>query len=149
MIFLPKRRPIFPEVLLLLFLALVIALLVNVIRPHGLALFENWEKIRLTDEPSLTLEQAKSALAKGDVLFLDARSFSEYASAHIPGAGSLPLESVRDRNEPLLVVVYCGNDLCAKAESLTKRLEKRGMRFVFMPEGLSGWLSAGGPLEGK
>ena len=150
MIFLPKRRPILPEVAVLVLLAVVPALLINLIRPHGLPLFQNWTETRVArNVTALDMVQALALHADGDVLFLDSRSFAEYASTHIPGAASLPLDSVRDSGEPLLVIAYCGNEQCAKAETLAATLAKRGVRFVFLPEGISGWLSAGGPLEGK
>lgn len=150
MIFLPKRRPILPEVLVLVLLSVVPALLVNLLRPHGLPLFQDWTLTNVAEDAvSLDLEQALALHANGDVLFLDSRSFAEYSSAHVPGAANLPLDTVERGDGPLLVVTYCGNELCAKAEGLVNALNKRGVRFVFMPQGLSGWLSSGGPLEGK
>ncbi len=150
MIFLPKRRPILPEVFALLLLAVALALTVNLIRPHGLPLFQNWTQTSSTGEDAaLDMETALALHADGDVLFLDARSFSEYSSAHIPGAANLPVETAGDGDGPLVVVTYCGNEICAKAKELAEILETRGLRFVFLPDGISGWLSSGGPLEGK
>lgn len=76
----------------------------------------------------VTLRQAKHAFDDKDVVFIDARSSTEYAAGHIPGAlnvppseftRSKPLERLR-RNQP--VITYCSGEACQSSIALAEML---------------------------
>ena len=81
-----------------------------------------------------------------DVLWIDARSARDYASAHFPGALSLnednwtgALPKVLSRWHPgLRIVVYCDSHACTTSEEVAKRLRTDvGLPDVYFLHG--GW----------
>lgn len=88
---------------------------------------------------------------------MDARDPDEFAQGHVPGAVNLPAEalltglgeaSALPQDKPL--VLYCSNLACPKSKELAQGLGEMGFsKLTVLPEGLEGWISAGGPLEGK
>lgn len=83
---------------------------------------------------------------KQTVLWVDARSAIDFASAHIPGALRLTEDDWNELLPDLLnvwepesiVVVYCSSRKCHASEEVAKRLwEEVGLRSVFVLRG--GW----------
>lgn len=68
----------------------------------------------------------------GDVVVLDVRPAPEYAAGHLPGAGSIPLEELKDRlvelPEDLEVIAYCRGAYCALAHDAVRLLTADGRR---------------------
>jgi rhodanese-related sulfurtransferase len=81
------------------------------------------------------------------------RPAKEYQQNRLPGARSLPLAEVANRFNEIpkagRVVLYCD----CKTYDIADRavfLEYRGYRNIFvMPEGYSGWVKRGYPLDTK
>ena len=101
---------------------------------------------------NISAERVKQLMDAGEKLvFIDMRPAKEYQQNRLPGARSLPIAEVANRfNEiPKIgrVVLYCD----CKPYDVADRavfLEYRGYRNIFiMPEGYSGWVKRGYPLE--
>jgi rhodanese-related sulfurtransferase len=101
---------------------------------------------------NITAEKAKQLMDAGEKLvFVDMRPAKEYQQSRLPGARSIPLAEVANRFNEIpksgRVVLYCD----CKPYDIADRavfLEYRGYRNIFiMPEGYSGWVKRGYPLE--
>ena len=101
---------------------------------------------------NITAERAKQLLDAGEKLvFVDLRPAKDYQQSRLPGARSLPLAEVANRFGEIpktgRVVLYCD----CKTYDVADRavfLEYRGYRNIFiMPEGYSGWVKRGYPLD--
>ena len=92
------------------------------------------------------------ALGRCDFVLLDARSPEAYAAAHLPGAISLPHQSIDDRTladlPDGLVVVYCWGPGCNAATKAAARLAALGRQVKEMLGGFEYWVREGHPLEG-
>jgi rhodanese-related sulfurtransferase len=105
----------------------------------------------------ISLAEAEDLFARGEGLFVDARTAGEYADGHIAGAVSLPFVNVDDQaldefKAKLLpgkkFVVYCSGGDCLTSLALARRLTERGMTElrVFLG-GWVEWKAAGLPEE--
>ena len=103
---------------------------------------------------SLPVERVKQLMDAGEKLvFIDMRPAKEYQQNRLPGARSLPIAEVASRFGEIpktgRVVLYCD----CKTYDIADRavfLEYRGYRNIFvMPEGYSGWVKRGYPVETK
>jgi rhodanese-related sulfurtransferase len=101
---------------------------------------------------NLPAERAKQLLDAGEKLnFIDLRPAKEFQQNRLPGARSIPLPELANRFNEIpksgRVVLYCD----CKPYDVADRavfLEYRGYRNIFiMPEGYSGWVKRGYPLE--
>lgn len=101
---------------------------------------------------NISAERVKQLMDAGEKLvFIDMRPAKEYQQNRLPGARSLPLTEVANRFNEIpksgRVVLYCD----CKTYDIADRavfLEYRGYRNIFiMPEGYSGWVKRGYPLE--
>jgi rhodanese-related sulfurtransferase len=101
---------------------------------------------------NISAERAKQLMDAGEKLvFIDMRPAKEYQQTRLPGARSLPIAEVADRFSEIpktgRVILYCD----CKPYDLADRavfLEYRGYRNIFiMPEGYSGWIKRGYPIE--
>jgi rhodanese-related sulfurtransferase len=102
----------------------------------------------------LPAERVKQLMDAGEKLVLiDMRPAKEYQQNRLPGARSLPIAEVANRFSEIpksgRVVLYCD----CKTYDIADRavfLEYRGYRNIFvMPEGYSGWVKRGYPIETK
>ena len=103
---------------------------------------------------TLPAERVKQLMDAGEKLvFIDMRPTKEYQQNRLPGARSLPIAEVANRFGEIpktgRVVLYCD----CKTYDIADRavfLEYRGYRNIFvMPEGYSGWVKRGYPVETK
>lgn len=101
---------------------------------------------------NLSADRAKQLLDAGEKLvFVDLRPAKEFQRSRLPGARSIPLAEIANRFSEIpksgRVVLYCD----CKTYDVADRavfLEYRGYRNIFiMPEGYSGWVKRGYPLE--
>jgi rhodanese-related sulfurtransferase len=101
---------------------------------------------------NISAEKAKQLMDAGEKLvFIDMRPAQEYQQSRLPGARSIPLAEVANRFNEVpksgRVILYCD----CKPYDIADRavfLEYRGFRNIFiMPEGYSGWVKRGYPLE--
>jgi rhodanese-related sulfurtransferase len=101
---------------------------------------------------NITAEKAKQLMDAGEkIVFIDLRPAKEYQQNRLPGARSIPLGELAARFNEIpksgRVVLYCD---CKPYDAADRAvfLEYRGYRNIFiMPEGYSGWVKRGYPLE--
>jgi rhodanese-related sulfurtransferase/DNA-binding transcriptional ArsR family regulator len=86
----------------------------------------------------------------GDVVVLDVRPAEEYASGHIPGAISIPLNDLESRLHELPpnaeIVAYCRGTYCVLAPEAVTLLHRHGRRARRLHDGLPEWRLAGLPV---
>lgn len=101
---------------------------------------------------SLPAERVKKLLDAGEKLvFIDLRPAKEFQQTRLPGARSIPIAEIANRFNEIpktgRVILYCD----CKPYDVADRavfLEYRGYRNIFiMPEGYSGWVQRGYPIE--
>ena len=91
-------------------------------------------------------------LSDGNVVVLDVRPEEEYRAGHIPGALSVPVDSLeaalqtlpRDRQ----MLAYCRGPYCVFSDEAVAFLRSRGYRARRLRQGLPDWRAAGMPVEG-
>ena len=92
------------------------------------------------------LERAK----RRGVVVLDVRPPEEYASGHIPGAISIPLEELEQRLASLPrdaeIVAYCRGPYCLLAPRAVELLRERGFHARRLEDGFPEWRLAGLPV---
>lgn len=95
-----------------------------------------------TDRKTL-MAQAK----RGEVVVIDVRPASEYASAHLPHARSVPLDELRQRLAALPrdreIVAYCRGPFCLMSDEAVKVLQAEGFTARKILDGVSEWQAAG------
>ncbi len=158
-----RRRPWWPEVIVLLAVSITAAWVVNVGRPEPLPWWADYKAKKVEETVRKGLEvvapaDARALLTAGTHLFVDARTPDEFAAGHIPGAVNIPSEAlltgiddaVQGLKPDALIVVYCGNLACPKSKEVAEGLKGMGFtKLSVMPEGLEGWRAVGGPVEGN
>jgi rhodanese-related sulfurtransferase/predicted transcriptional regulator len=97
-------------------------------------------------EELLTLARSKK------VVVVDTRPASEYASGHIAGAISVPVDELHQRLKALPkgknYVAYCRGPYCVYADRAVEILRASGRRARRLVEGFPEWRSAGLPVTG-
>lgn len=88
---------------------------------------------------------------RGDVIVLDVRPESEFRTAHLPFARSIPLAELKHRLDELPkrkpVVAYCRGPFCLMAREAVALLNKKGFKASRLELGVAEWRSSGLPLE--
>jgi rhodanese-related sulfurtransferase len=84
------------------------------------------------------------------VVVLDVRPAEEFASGHIPGAISIPLDQLGARLDELPadteIVAYCRGTYCVLAPEAVTLLHRHGRRARRLHDGLPEWRLAGLPI---
>ncbi len=84
---------------------------------------------------------------RGEVVVIDVRPASEFASAHLPHARSLPLDELRQRLAALPkdreIVAYCRGPFCLMSDEAVALLQAEGYRARKLADGVSEWRAAG------
>jgi rhodanese-related sulfurtransferase len=102
----------------------------------------------------ITYDRFMSIRSSGEkYVLLDVLSAESYASGHIPGAKSLPLQDmnvdaaakVLNMTDP--VVVYCGSFKCPASTKAAKALSGMGYKVLDYKGGLKEWQEKGEALE--
>jgi rhodanese-related sulfurtransferase len=135
-----KSWPTLCEVAWLLLLATIPALLTGWLHPHR----PDWSWKR----PEVVEVTLETATRWGNVLWVDAREASAYATAHVPGAVSLNETSwenllpdfvaVWQPEKP--VVIYCDSKQCDSSRTVALRLRRElALENVFVLKG--GWIA--------
>ena len=100
-------------------------------------------------------ELRKVVDGKGGARLVDALPSAVFAKGHLPGAISIPLESIHDLAPNLLlnkgqqIITYCASIACTASKQAAEELEKLGYTNVSAYEGgKEDWQKAGFPLEG-
>lgn len=88
--------------------------------------------------------------ARGDVVILDVRPPEEFAAGHIPGALSVPLDSLdailAQLPKRAQIVAYCRGPYCVLAPQAVERLRAKGYKARRLSEGMPEWRLAGLPV---
>lgn len=107
--------------------------------------------------PLINEKEAVKLLKDPETVFVDSRSFPEYARSHVKGAVCLPPDDVAQRFptvEPLVpiesrVILYCHGPECDMAEKVAAFLGQIGYRrLMIMSSGFPAWEKANYPVEG-
>ena len=100
---------------------------------------------------AVTTSELASRLEAEDVIVLDVRPEREYRAGHIPGARSIPVETLEDRLEELSgeaeIVAYCRGPYCVFSDEAVRRLRVLGHDVRRLEEGLPDWVAEGRPVE--
>ncbi|HEY3234801.1 MAG TPA: metalloregulator ArsR/SmtB family transcription factor, partial [Polyangiaceae bacterium] len=103
------------------------------------------------ESEAVSFEELIRRARSGDVVILDARPATEFASGHIAGAISVPVEKLRHRLAKLpkhkQYVAYCRGPYCVYADRAVELLRKNGRRARRLVEGFPEWKAAGLPIE--
>ena len=99
----------------------------------------------------VSAEELEQRLARGDVVLLDVRPSREYASGHIAGARSTPVEQLDEVVAELprrrAIVAYCRGPYCVYADDAVRLLRARGLDARRLDVGYPEWRRAGRPVE--
>lgn len=94
--------------------------------------------------------ELRRRLRAGDVTVIDVRPALEYEAGHIPGALSVPLDTLETRLSDLPlsrpVVAYCRGAYCVYAVEAVEQLRQRGYDARRLADGLPDWRLAGLPV---
>jgi rhodanese-related sulfurtransferase len=91
-------------------------------------------------------------LADGSAIVLDVRPEEEYQAGHVPGALSVPvdsLEALQGLPKDKEVVAYCRGPYCVFSDEAVRVLSARGYRASRLTEGFPEWQAAGYPVESE
>jgi len=84
---------------------------------------------------------------RGEIIVLDVRPQTEYNTAHLPHARSLPLSELTQRLAELPrdieIVAYCRGPFCLMSDEAVKLLQAHGYRARKTFDGVSEWQAAG------
>ena len=104
------------------------------------------------DTEAVDTEELRRRLGDGDTVVLDVRPTTEFESAHLPGAVSIPLEELADRIAELPrdaeIVAYCRGRYCVLAHDAVRLLAAHGLHAKRADEGILEWRLAGIPVQG-
>ncbi len=89
-------------------------------------------------------------LAAGDVVVVDVRPATEFATGHISGARSIPIDefaaNIKDLPAGIEVVAYCRGPYCVFADDAVRVLRRRGRRARRLEDGFPEWVRADLPV---
>ena len=87
---------------------------------------------------------------RGQVIVIDVRPQTEFDTAHLPHARSLPLTELTHRLAELPrdveIVAYCRGPFCLMSDEAVKLLQSHGFRARKTLDGVSEWQAAGLPI---
>ncbi len=79
--------------------------------PIPTALIIEQSNLPYPDVPRIKVQDARAAVDRQQAIVVDARSATQYARSHIPGAKSMPLNELESRlgelNKDQLIITYC------------------------------------------
>ncbi|WP_031485436.1 rhodanese-like domain-containing protein [Maridesulfovibrio frigidus] len=132
----------------------------------GLSLSFNYLRPVASEQNGLAAQQVEiiqidgagfiEAFESGEAVIIDARSGSDFAMGHVPGAINVPSWAVHAELDGLIasipkdkmIIVYCDGLSCGKSKIVGRKLVEKGFsKLAVYPDGLDGWLSLGKDLE--
>jgi DNA-binding transcriptional ArsR family regulator len=88
-------------------------------------------------------EELLDRLRRGEIVLVDVRPEEEFASGHIDGARSIPIDELERRIDELPadteVIAYCRGPFCAYAHEAVRSLQARGRSARRLKEGWPEW----------
>lgn len=98
----------------------------------------------------VTRDELARRLDAGDLVVLDVRPTPEFASGHITGARSIPIDDlsaqIRSLPDGIEVVAYCRGPFCVFADDAVRQLRRRGRQARRLEDGFPEWRGAGLPI---
>jgi len=146
--------------LILLITTVIIAILFNLLRPAGIALFgfssTDLIKKRQAQIPEISLAEAYDLYLQKKALFVDARDPLSFEEGHIAGALNIypdeaelyapKLKTAKYRD--VLIITYCDGPQCPLSKETAYALLREGMpQAKVLVNGWSLWLKAGYPVK--
>lgn len=102
---------------------------------------------------AVSRDELMKRVKAGSVILIDVRPAGEFASAHIKGAVSIPLDEVCDRVQELPpdieVVAYCRGEYCVLAYDAVRTLRGMGRQARRLQGGMLEWKIEGRPMVAK
>jgi 3-mercaptopyruvate sulfurtransferase SseA len=156
--------------IVIIVIAALLGIIVNAVRPGGVSLIQRGAPVSTiksravpdslateTVEGIVSLSEMKRIYDEGIAFIIDARSPSEYAAGHIPGAINIPHDRVPEYLDVLSsevpmdmeVVIYCQGPACDFSDRLATEMKILGYQNVrVFPGGWEQWTAAGYPVDG-
>jgi rhodanese-related sulfurtransferase len=139
----------------------VVSFFTNSVNPRKIPWMQDWsgqveakaakQKIKV-----IPLSVALQKVQRLDVVFIDARPAEEFALGHIPGAVSIPFQSLEEKF-PVIgtlidsgkeLIVYCKNRDCDDSLLLASELQAMGCsKLMLYVDGFELWQQQGGAIE--
>jgi rhodanese-related sulfurtransferase len=98
----------------------------------------------------VTRAELSARITAGDVVVVDVRPPAEFASGHIAGARSIPVErlarQLRELPADVEVVAYCRGPYCLLADEAVRFLRRRGRMARRLEDGFPEWRKADLPM---
>ena len=95
----------------------------------------------------ISAQDLRLRLQSGNVVLLDARPTVEYETGHLPGALSVPVETVEQLLASLpddkTIVAYCRGPYCVLADEVLAEFAQAGKRVARLEAGVTEWQMAG------
>jgi rhodanese-related sulfurtransferase len=149
------------QVFFIALIVLIAGFVSNRLRSDKMPLVEDWSAKSNLVTPSgenleISLSDATNLFKKGEAVFIDARSRTEYDAEHIKGAKSLPykeadlkfVEAMDGISEESAVITYCDGETCELSMDLAVFLRNAGYKNVrVLSNGWSVWKQNGLPME--
>ncbi len=105
---------------------------------------------KIIAEEAVTLEELQARLEKGKIILLDVRPTTEFNTAHILGAKSVPLEELEafmpHLSKKQMIVAYCRGPFCVFADEAVVLLRANGFQAKRFALGVPDWQDAGYPI---
>ena len=128
---------------------------IRAVAEHQLAEFDRLVRDHFADRSDAEAVPMTELLKRArsqSIVILDTRPASEYASGHIAGAISVPVDDLQRRLRELPrdkeYVAYCRGPYCVYADRAVELLRAKGRRARRLLEGFPEWKAAGFPIEG-
>lgn len=146
---------------IILLLSGVVSLVANSVHPRKIPWVQDWSnhveaKAKKLQIKVIPLSGALKKLQTQDVTFVDARPADEFEEGHIPGAVSIPFQSLMEHfptagsliDSGRELVVYCKNSECDDSLMLAKELQAMGAKSLTLyVDGFELWEKHGGEVE--
>jgi rhodanese-related sulfurtransferase len=98
-----------------------------------------------------TFSELEKKMLQGSIQLVDVRPNHEYAFSHIPGAQSLPIDSLTDRldllSKEIETVVYCRDYYSRISDRAALILQNHGYWVSRLENGMSEWRSQAKPMQ--
>ncbi|MBN2226590.1 MAG: rhodanese-like domain-containing protein [candidate division Zixibacteria bacterium] len=152
----------------LVILALILAVVSNVVLPNRIPYIGNWPSLAGSDSvivppsaqegdpPFISLDEAAALSQSSRVIFVDSRYPEDYVYGRIAGSINLPFELIEDFWDRVTLnmpkdreyVVYCSGDECETSLLLGREMVYQGYEKVYVFfGGWREWERAGLPVE--
>jgi rhodanese-related sulfurtransferase len=96
---------------------------------------------------TMTRDELRDRMRRGDVVVLDVRPEPEYDAGHIRGAVSVPIRTLEERLGDIAagaaVVAYCRGPYCVYADEAVRILSANGRAAARLEDGFPEWVAAG------